>query len=133
MTPKQKKVFNFIRSTFIEGGISPTYTEIMEALNIKSKSVVAHYLNALEKEGKIKINRVKARGIEIEDDENTKLKTENKWYSEQLNEAVKEISQLKEVLKGAKEIIEWYKADCGYKDIPTEVTLQHINQVLGEE
>lgn len=40
---------------------------------------------------------------------------------------------LKELLKGAKEIIEWYKADCGYRDIPTEVTLQHINQVLGEE
>lgn len=44
----------------------------------------------------------------------------------------KENAQLKEVLKGAKEIIEWYKADCGYKDIPTEVTLRHINQVLGE-
>ena len=31
--------------------------------------------------------------------ENTKLKTENKWYSEQLNEAVKEIAKLKELLK----------------------------------
>jgi len=28
--------------------------------------------------------------------ENTKLKTENKWYSEQLNEAVKEVAKLKE-------------------------------------
>lgn len=74
MTPKQKRVFNFIRSTINNSGICPTYAEIMEALNIKSKSVVAHYLNALEEDGKIKINRVKARGIEIEDDENTKLK-----------------------------------------------------------
>jgi len=31
--------------------------------------------------------------------ENVKLKTENKWYSEQLNKAVKEMSQLKEELK----------------------------------
>lgn len=44
-----------------------------------------------------------------------------------------ENEQLKELLKGAKEIIEWYKADCGYRDEPTEVTLQQINQVLGEE
>lgn len=43
-----------------------------------------------------------------------------------------ENTKLKEILKGAKEIIDWYKADCGYRDIPTEVTLQHINRVLGE-
>lgn len=43
-----------------------------------------------------------------EKEENDKLKTENKWYSEQLNEAVKEVSQLKELLKEAKDIIEWY-------------------------
>ena len=45
----------------------------------------------------------------------------------------KQNKQLKELLKGAKEIIEWYKDDCGYRDTPTEVTLQHINQVLGAE
>lgn len=32
-------------------------------------------------------------------EENTKLKTENKWYSEQLNEAVKKIDKLKEQKK----------------------------------
>lgn len=37
-------------------------------------------------------------------EENTKLKTENKWYSEQLNEAVKKIDKLKEQQK--------IKADC---------------------
>ena len=57
----------------------------------------------------------KNEGVEI----NAELEAEN--------------TKLKELLKGAKEIIEWYKADCGYKDTPTEVTLQHINQVLGEE
>lgn len=31
--------------------------------------------------------------------ENVKLKTENKWYSEQLNEAVKKIDKLKEQKK----------------------------------
>lgn len=37
-------------------------------------------------------------------EENIKLKTENKWYSEQLNEAVKKIDKLKEQHK--------IKADC---------------------
>lgn len=48
-------------------------------------------------------------------------------------EMSEENTKLKELLKGAKEIIEWYKADCGYRDIPTELTLQHINQVLQEK
>ena len=39
------------------------------------------------------------------DKENDKLKTENKWYSEQLNEAVKENQQLKEEIKMLKEAI----------------------------
>lgn len=64
-------------------------------------------------------------------EENAQLK---KWCEEfNALEVAKENTKLKELLKGAKEIIEWYKADCGYKDTPTEVTLQHINQVLGEE
>ena len=37
--------------------------------------------------------------------ENDKIKTENKWYSEQLNEAVKEIAQLKELLKDIRDSI----------------------------
>lgn len=56
-----------------------------------------------------------------------------KAVHEQWKVLLEENAQLKELLKGAKEIIEWYKSDCGYRDIPTEVTLQHINQVLGEE
>lgn len=112
MTPKQKRVFNFIRSTINNSGICPTYTEIMEALNIKSKAVVAHYLNALEKEGKIKINRVKARGIEIEDDENTKLK---------------------ELLKECRENIAAIDYDSSVLDREQSILLNKINQVLGEE
>lgn len=41
--------------------------------------------------------------------------------------------QLKELLEECREVIEWYKADCGYKDAPTENVLTKINQVLGEE
>lgn len=56
-----------------------------------------------------------------------------KAVHEQWKVLLEENTKLKKLLKGAKEIIEWYKADCGYRDEPTEVMLQHINQVLGEK
>lgn len=43
---------------------------------------------------------------------------------------VLENANLKELLEGCKDIIEWYKADCGYKDLPTESVLTKINEVL---
>ena len=51
---------------------------------------------------------------------NRKLKTE-------------ENQQLKELLEEAKDIIEWYKADCGYKDTPTEAILTKIDNAIGEK
>lgn len=44
-----------------------------------------------------------------------------------------ENQQLKELLKEAKDIIEWYKADCGYKDTPTEAVLTKIDNAIGEK
>ena len=41
-----------------------------------------------------------------------------------------ENAKLKELLKECKDIIEWYKADCGYKDLPTENVLTKINKVI---
>ena len=61
-------------------------------------------------------------------EENTKLKTENKWYSEQLNEVVKEIAKLKVLLK---ELKRYFDADGRYC-IEKRILLE-INQVLGEE
>ena len=67
-------------------------------------------------------------------EENTKLKTENKWYSEQLNEAVKEISQLKELLKGAREVLKMVDTYYGdYDSINGFLIVEEINQVLGEK
>ena len=44
-----------------------------------------------------------------------------------------EWQQLKELLKECKEEIEWYKADCGYKDILTESILTEIDNAIGEK
>lgn len=71
--------------------------------------------------------------------------TERRWIEEvlapvpsydhfvELTEKVKENQQLKELLKEAKDIIEWYKADCGYKDTPTEAILTKIDNTIGEK
>lgn len=52
---------------------------------------------------------------------------------EKLEISVKECRQLKELLKEAKDIIEWYKADCGYIDTPTEAILTKIDNAIGEK
>ena len=54
-------------------------------------------------------------------------------YGDIISEQTKTINQLKELLKEAKDIIEWYKADCGYKDTPTEAILTKIDNAIGEK
>lgn len=44
--------------------------------------------------------------------------------------AIDKNMQLRNLLKECKDIIEWYKADCGYKDLPTESVLTKIEEVL---
>ena len=61
-------------------------------------------------------------------EENTKLKTENKWYSEQLNEAVKEVGHLKELLTMVKPVLQ-----LEYNVTENRNLIKKINQVLGEE
>lgn len=41
-----------------------------------------------------------------------------------------ENKSLKELLKECRDVIEWYKADCGYKDVPTESILTKIDEAL---
>lgn len=61
----------------------------------------------------------------------------NEWqqmkaFCEEFNalDVAEENQQLKELLKECREVIEWYKGDCGYKDVPTERTLARIEEVL---
>ena len=53
----------------------------------------------------------------------------SRWI-DKINEEKEENARLKELLKECKDIIEWYKADCGYKDLPTESVLTKIEEVL---
>lgn len=61
-------------------------------------------------------------------EENTKLKTENKWYSEQLNEAVKEEAQLKEILEKHKKVT----AKTQIKNCDLEIINNKLKELLEE-
>lgn len=63
MITKQNKVLRFIRDYIKKKGYSPTNDEIKEAVGLKSKPMVNHYLNQLELQGKINRNKYKHRNI----------------------------------------------------------------------
>lgn len=53
----------------------------------------------------------------------------SRWI-DKINEEKEENARLKELLKECKDIIEWYKANCEYKDLPTESILTKIEEAL---
>ena len=65
MTSRQKYLYDFIKSYLKKHGYAPDYIDMMQHMNLKSKSVVHYYLKELEKAGKIKILTGKRRGIEL--------------------------------------------------------------------
>ena len=62
-----------------------------------------------------------------------KIEELTKWLdlkSEYIVKLEDENTKLKELLEDCREVIEWYKADCGYKDAPTDNVLTKIDEVL---
>lgn len=64
LTPKQEKVFQFIRQRIGEK-LPPTIREIGEALGFKSTGTVRDYLKVLIQKGLVKKMDNKSRGIEL--------------------------------------------------------------------
>ena len=65
LTKKQKELFDYIKITNKENGISPSYEEMKNKLSLKSKSGIHRIISALEERGFIKKLANKARAIEI--------------------------------------------------------------------
>ena len=67
LSPKKKKFMDFIEQYQVGHGFSPTFNEIMEALDIKSPGTVNWYVQELEKAGLLKRTRGfnKKRALEI--------------------------------------------------------------------
>ena len=65
LTKKQKNLLLYINKKIRSTGISPSYEEMKNSLNLKSKSGIHRLINALEERGFIKRLAHKARALEV--------------------------------------------------------------------
>ena len=65
LTKKQKNLLLFINRKLRSTGVSPSYEEMKESLNLKSKSGIHRLISALEERGFIKRLAHKARALEV--------------------------------------------------------------------
>ena len=65
LTPKQKELLTFIHKRVSETGVPPSFDEMKEALDLKSKSGIHRLITALEERGFIRRLPHRARALEI--------------------------------------------------------------------
>ncbi|AEG49432.1 SOS-response transcriptional repressor, LexA [Sphingobium chlorophenolicum L-1] len=65
LTPKQQELLSFIQTRLEEGGVSPSFEEMKEALDLRSKSGIHRLINALEERGFIRRLPNRARALEV--------------------------------------------------------------------
>jgi repressor LexA len=65
LTRKQHELIRFIQTRLEESGVSPSFEEMKEALDLKSKSGVHRLISALEERGFIRRLPNRARALEV--------------------------------------------------------------------
>ena len=65
LTKKQKNLLLFLNKKLRNSGVSPSYEEMKQSLNLKSKSGIHRLISALEERGFIKRLAHKARALEV--------------------------------------------------------------------
>jgi len=65
LTKKQKELYEFLSKYISENSISPSFEEMKNAVNLKSKSGIHRLITSLEQRGFIKRLKHKARAMEI--------------------------------------------------------------------
>ncbi len=89
-TKKQRELLSFIEAFIGEHGYSPSYREIMSGLNYNSVATVALHVNSLIKRGHLRKRDHSARSIELVEQTEQPLKTneikpgEEKWLVEKV-------------------------------------------------
>jgi len=68
LTKKQKELFVYLRDYISSNDISPSFEEMKNAVNLKSKSGIHRLITSLEQRGYIKRLKHKARAMEITKD-----------------------------------------------------------------
>ncbi len=67
LTKKQKELFDYLKNYIAKNEISPSFEEMKEAINLKSKSGIHRLITSLEQRGFIKRLKHRARAMEIVD------------------------------------------------------------------
>lgn len=65
LTLKQQELLTFIHTRLDEGGVSPSFEEMKDALDLRSKSGIHRLINALEERGFIRRLPNRARALEV--------------------------------------------------------------------
>lgn len=65
LTSKQQELLIFIQKRLEEGGVSPSFDEMKDALDLKSKSGIHRLISALEERGFIRRLPNRARALEV--------------------------------------------------------------------
>lgn len=65
LTAKQQQLLAYIKTHLEQGGVSPSFEEMKEALDLKSKSGIHRLISALEERGFIRRLPNRARALEI--------------------------------------------------------------------
>lgn len=65
LTAKQQQLLLFIKQHLEQGGVSPSFEEMKEALDLKSKSGIHRLISALEERGFIRRLANRARALEV--------------------------------------------------------------------
>lgn len=99
-TKKQRELLTFIEAFIAEHGYSPSYREIMKALDYTSPATVALHVNNLIKRGHIRKRDRSARSLEVVTVSNSpKLKSneiteaEEKWLVEKIDHFFSDLEQ----------------------------------------
>jgi len=65
LTPRQHELLRFIHAYVARNGVSPSFEEMRDSLNLKSKSGIHRLISALEERGYIRRLAHRARAIEL--------------------------------------------------------------------
>ena len=81
LTKKQKELFDYLKDYISNNQISPSFEEMKDAVNLKSKSGIHRLITSLEQRGFIKRLKHRARAMEIiekvSNNENTQMESVN--------------------------------------------------------
>ena len=82
LTKKQLKLYDYLKKSFKDNSVSPSFEEMKSALGLKSKSGIHRLINALEERGFIKRLHNKARAIKIINQNVIEQKKNEDYYNE---------------------------------------------------